>query len=574
MQYKERIVFAAFLMSIASLFFEQAFPVPAVALAVHGFDFLIVFLILWETALEIRDATFPRNYIRTHAFSLGYILVFCALFLYSKYVALFSALPSAAGTVSGLLRDFFLALKVFARFRRIFRIAQRFALRPAQTIAVSFALVIMVGALVLMMPFSASGGRGLGLVDAAFTAASAVCVTGLVVVDTAVDLTRAGQAVVLALIQIGGLGIMAFSFLALFALRRSVSIKDRMTVSYMIGEDDMSKLFGGLRTIVLTTFLVEGLGAAFLFARFLPSSANAEDAAFRAVFHAVSAFCNAGFALYSDSLESFRGDPAVSIAVALLIVLGGLSFSVIKDARGWIVSSLRRMVRRGAAPQPIAALNSRVVLRMTALLLTLSFCGIYLLEHEGAMASYGLGEQYLAALFQAVTLRTAGFNTIPFGHLRDATLLFMMLFMFIGGASGSTAGGIKVNSVAAMASYFVSFVRQEPTARIGSASIAADKVSKAFLIMLFGFCAVFAGVFVLSLTEDARFIDLLFESVSAFATVGLSTGVTPSLSVPGKLVVMLLMFLGRLGPLTILAALGRKGRGRHLEYPYGDLAIG
>jgi len=215
-----------------------------------------------------------------------------------------------------------------------------------------------------------------------------------------------------------------------------------------------------------------------------------------------------------------------------------------------------------------------VVLSITGILLLSGFIAFYLLEHEGVMADYGLGEQYLGSFFQSVTLRTAGFNSVPFGSLRDATLVFMLLFMFIGGASGSTAGGIKVNSLAAMGAYLASFLRQERQARIGRASIAPEKIGRAFLILVFGLCAVFFGTFILSLTEDAPFLDVLFESVSAFGTVGLSTGITPGLSGVGKSTVIVLMFLGRLGPLTILTAASRKEPQGFVEYPQGDLAIG
>lgn len=190
------------------------------------------------------------------------------------------------------------------------------------------------------------------------------------------------------------------------------------------------------------------------------------------------------------------------------------------------------------------------------------------------MSSYGLGEQYLAAFFQSVTLRTAGFNTVPFGGLHDATLLFMILFMFIGGASGSTAGGIKVNSLAAIGAYFASFLRRERAVRIGSSAISAEKVGRAFLILGFGLAAVFCGVFALTLSEGGEFLPLLFETVSAFGTVGLSTGITPGLSAVGKSVIIALMFLGRLGPLTILSAARRRNRETQVEYPEGDLAIG
>ena len=218
--------------------------------------------------------------------------------------------------------------------------------------------------------------------------------------------------------------------------------------------------------------------------------------------------------------------------------------------------------------------NTFAVATVSGALVLAGFCGVYLLEHEGAMSGMGLGEQYLGALFQSVTLRTAGFNSISFGGLKDATLFFMIFFMFTGGASGSTAGGIKVNSLAAIGSYLRSFLRQEKNTRIGNFSVSGDKVGKAFLILIFGLAAVFGGSLLLSLTEDRPFLQLLFEATSAFGTVGLSAGITPGLSTPGRLLVIMLMFMGRLGPLTILTAASKGTPRGALEYPQGDLAIG
>ena len=235
---------------------------------------------------------------------------------------------------------------------------------------------------------------------------------------------------------------------------------------------------------------------------------------------------------------------------------------------------LDKLKGTGGRIQPIRSMNTRVVLSVSAVLVFTGFCGFYLLEHQGVMADHSLGEQYLGAFFQSVTLRTAGFNSVSFAGLRDATLLFMILFMFIGGASGSTAGGIKVNSLAAIGAFFMSFIRQEKTPRIGTYSVSSEKTGRAFLILFFGMSSVLVGTFVLSLTEDAPFLSLLFEAVSAFGTVGLSTGVTPGLSPIGKALIIVLMFIGRLGPLTILTAASKKNLQGQIEYPQGDLAIG
>lgn len=574
MDNRGRLVLSSFLLSVVGLFLEQTEPSRMLAAALHVLDFAVLGLILWEAAAGIVGASYKWNHVRKNAPSLLFVFGFTILFAYTKYLSFSGSEEAASSLVPRLLRNGFLILKIAGRVRKLSAFTERFSVHPAQTIISSFLLVILTGALLLMMPFATTDGRGLEFLNSIFTATSAVCVTGLIVVDTAKDLTIPGQLVVLALIQVGGLGIMVFSFFGAFALGRKISLKERLTVSYLLSEDDMRGLSSSLRRIVVSTLVIEALGAAALYVRFSARGTHGLRALLDSVFHAVSAFCNAGFALFSDSLESFRADPWITLTVAVLIVLGGISFGVINDGRRAVAALLRRLAGRRSEETRRPSLNTRAVVTVTGALLASGLALFYLLEHEGVMSSYGLGEQYLAAFFQSVTLRTAGFNTVPFGGLHDATLLFMILFMFIGGASGSTAGGIKVNSLAAIGAYFASFLRRERAVRIGSSAISAEKVGRAFLILGFGLAAVFCGVFALTLSEGGEFLPLLFETVSAFGTVGLSTGITPGLSAVGKSVIIALMFLGRLGPLTILSAARRRNRETQVEYPEGDLAIG
>jgi trk system potassium uptake protein TrkH len=570
----ERITIAAFVLGVIALFMEQAEAGPVIAGVIHLIDFAILALILWSTAGEIRNAKYPRNYVRTYWPSLAFVVGFTGFFLYSKYTTFFIQDPAGFNLLTVWLRNMFLVVKILGRMRNVFKLLERMADKPAQTVTISFILVILSGALALMVGWATIDGLGLNFLDALFTATSAVCVTGLIIVDTAVALTRTGQMIVLVLIQIGGLGIMLFSFFVMIALRRRLSIQDRLTVSYMLSEDDMLGLSRSVRAIVMSTLTIECVGALVLFTRFVSLKESLADAVFHSAFHAVSAFCNAGFALYSDSLESFRHDPLVLLAIAILITLGGISFGVINDLKSWIQSLTGRPGRNRGRLVRIGSMNTRIVLALSAVLVCAGFGGFYLLEHRGVMVDYVLGEQYLGALFQSVTLRTAGFNSVSFAGLRDATLLFMIMFMFIGGASGSTAGGIKVNSLAAIGAFFMSFLRQEKTPRLGAFSVSIEKVGRAFLILFFGLSSVLVGVFVLSLSEDAPFLPLLFEVVSAFGTVGLSTGLTPDLSPVGKGMIMILMFLGRMGPWTILTAASKKNLQGQIEYPQGDLAIG
>ena len=472
------------------------------------------------------------------------------------------------------MRSVFLLFKIHGRLIKPTRYLDRFSIHPAQTILLSFLLVILTGSLLLMMGFTTADGRGLSFIDALFTATSAVCVTGLIVVDTATHYTLWGQVVILALIQIGGLGIMILSFFAIFTLRKRVSLEDKLLLSYMLSEEDMSSLTKTLSSIVLTTLVIEAGGAFFLFIGFSSTAGAGWKTAFFSIFHAVSAFCNAGFALYSDSLEGFRSDPFILGVVALLILLGGMGFSTLTNFRGVLGYGMKRITKGKRHRGPFLTLNSRLVLKYTGRLLLTGLCLVYLLEHAHTMKSYRLGEQYLSAFFQSVTLRTAGFNSIPFGGLRDATYLVMILFMFIGAASGSTAGGIKVNSLAVITSSIASYLKNRKNVVIQNHTLPSEVVSKAYLILLFGIGIVFLATLSLTLTERKPFLQLLFEAVSAFGTVGLSAGVTPRLTPLGKLTITLLMYLGRLGPLTILSAARSNREPVPISFPQADISIG
>lgn len=446
--------------------------------------------------------------------------------------------------------------------------------RPAQTVALSFALVIVLGTWLLMLPFTAADGSGLGFGDALFTTTSAVCVTGLIVVDTATVYTVWGHLVLVALIQIGGLGIMVLALFTLTIRRQAVTIESKMLLSYMISETRMSELSKALKRIVLITFGVELAGAAFLFAFLGPVAETTGRRFLLAGFHSVSAFCNAGFALFSDSLERFRDHVGINVIVVILIVTGGLSFGVLTNVFQHLRDLVRRQRRNGQSSVAPLSVNTRTVLTGTAVLLIGSFFLFYAIEHGRSLSEVPTGRQYLAALFQAVTLRTAGFNTVPFDRLSTATYVMMTSFMFVGGASGSTAGGIKINNMAAIVAYLRTARNGAGQTVIFGHAISDRQTATAFSVLLMGGVSIGLATFLLSLSESAHLHQIVFEAVSAFGTVGLSTGITPELTTFGKMVITILMFIGRVGPLTLLAATARTTRASRATYPSADLAIG
>ncbi|MEL3906554.1 MAG: TrkH family potassium uptake protein [Treponema sp.] len=571
---RANLSFAAFILSLAVLFLQQFYTSLTAVIIIHTLDALILALILAETFLPLRGEKYLQKYFEKNLLLCITTLIFCIVFVILKMrIGLTPDSPELT-LVFALFKNIFLFGKIIKNAAGSAGGAERIMLNPAGTLLISFFMVIITGAFLLMLPAASTGEDHLDFLTALFTAASAVCVTGLSVIDVSLELTLVGKIILVLLIQIGGLGIMVFSFFGMLAFRRKLSIAEKITVSYMVSEDDMSGLFKALRIIVVSTFLIEGISAVFLFIGFSRTMGMTVDTLGFAVFHAVSAFCNAGFALFSNNLESFTGDPIISLTIGFTIILGGIGFAVIYDVVGKGKAACKNIVSKKKNHTHFLSLNTRIVLVMTAGALLISFVLFYLLEHAHTMKDFNLGEQYLAAFFQAVTLRTAGFSTVSFGSLTDATLLFMIFIMFAGGASGSTAGGMKLNTVAVVGAFFHSFLKNQKTVVIKKMSVPDEQVKKAFLIFGFGLAIVSAAVFILTVTEELPFLPVAFETVSAFATVGLSIGITASFSFTGKLILIFLMFIGRVGPLTILTAAGKKQSDDIVDYPYGSISIG
>jgi trk system potassium uptake protein TrkH len=568
-------VVSTLVLSIASLGMELVYPGTVLSTIAWYLDFAIVVLLIAEVTMELRSAGHFKAYLKQNGASTVFLLIFLVLFVYTKSIDI-AALQIRFGGISRgviVLRNLFIILKVFSRIKKLSTFFEGITTKPSQTILLSFLMVILTGSLVLMLPFTTVAHGGIHFIDALFTATSAVCVTGLIVVDTATYFTLWGQLVILVLIQIGGLSIMAISYFTLFSIRQKVSVQDKLLLSYMLNENNISLLSRRLRTIIMSTFIIEAIGALFLLLPFRQTAGNWSEALLLSVFHSVSAFCNAGFSLFSTSLEGFLGNPAVNFTIALLIIAGGISFAVITDLFRILKLRIKALFVPVAGARELMSLNTYVVACITPVLIIAGMLLIYGLEHNSTLASLPLGQQYLAAFFQSVTLRTAGFNTIPIGDLTTTTLLVMIPFMFIGAASGSTAGGIKINNLAVMYGYLKSILLNRDSVTIRRSSLSRTQVNKAFLVFLFGVFSITFGTIILSATEEAELANIMFEVVSAFGTVGLSTGITPVLSAAGKIVIVVLMFIGRLGPLTILAAAAQPEKRIRISFPRGDVML-
>ena len=446
-------------------------------------------------------------------------------------------------------------------------------LMPAQLIILSFASAILLGSALLALPLSATG-EAAAWIDALFTITSATCVTGLAVVDTGTYFTTFGQVLVLIFIQLGGLGITTLSALVFYVFTDSLPLRDREVVlRTLAGTKAVTPSLGQLlKAVLILTFTIEGIGALILTLCFARTH-SLLHAAYLGLFHSVSAFCNAGFGLFSDNLISYQGDWVVNFTVMALIVLGGLGFSVLLEL-------LR--IAQGQQRWSHLSLHSKVVLFATAILIPLGALVVYGMERGNILENMSASTQFLVCMFQSVTPRTAGFNTIDTGHLTDPTLFFIIMLMFIGGASRSCVGGIKVNTLAVLVALTWSRLHGRNDVEIFERRISPWAIPRVITLVILSVCFVTGMVLLLSLSEQGMlshqdshgaFIEVAFEAFSAFGTVGLSTGLTPHLSTLGKLLIVTLMFVGRIGPLT-LAALFTERKKRPLRYPEENVLVG
>jgi trk system potassium uptake protein len=433
-----------------------------------------------------------------------------------------------------------------------------------------FTGVILLGTFLLWLPWSQSAAK-LGLVDALFTATSAVCVTGLVVVDTGTAFSAFGQAVILLLIQVGGLGIMSFAALAYLMLGRRLSLASQAALHDSFFQRDLGIEFKKrFAQILFITGSIEFLGGIAIFGALWTPGAPPDQALFSAVFHSVSAFCNAGFSLYSTSMMGLRDSPAMMAAIMLLIVLGGLGHMVLHEVGGYVKGRWRRT---GTAPQAAPlSVHSRVVLRVSLSLILVGWLGLLLFgltKEEGS-----LGLKLSCALFQSVTARTAGFNTVDIGLLPLSSLFLLVLLMFIGGSPGSCAGGVKTTALAISLGEIRAKLQGEEQVVMLERQVPEILVARTLILIRLAVLWNLLGILLLLYTEPGRGLhEVLFEQISAFGTVGLSTGLTDKLSVAGRLWITATMFFGRVGPLTVALGLW-PNRHPHIKYPEGRIMIG
>lgn len=438
--------------------------------------------------------------------------------------------------------------------------------RATRVVALSFGGVILAGTLLLLLPAASADGKSCGLLTALFTAASATCVTGLVLADTLTAWTVFGQAVILAMIQLGGLGFMTVIFLTALMIRRKLSLNQRLLMASSFNLNDMGDVSRVVVDALRLTFLLEGAGAAVLAVCFAPR--YGWGAVWKGVFISVSAFCNAGFDLLGPegqgSLTSCDGNPVVLLTVMVLVVCGGLGFFV------WEEIFSKRSFRA-------LSLYSRMVIWLTGALIVLGAAFFLCAEwsNGATLGAMPVWKRALNALFQSVTLRTAGFASIPQGELRDVSLVMSILLMLVGGSSGSTAGGVKTVTVGVLLLSLRSCLRGRDEVTFRGRTIPQRKVLAALtLVLVVGFLFVAASM-AIAVADGVSYLSAAFEAASALATVGLSTGVTAGLSAPSQVLLILLMYLGRVGVLSFsIAFLAQGGGANKVRYPETSVIIG
>ncbi len=428
------------------------------------------------------------------------------------------------------------------------------------------------GSFLLYLPISTHSGK-ISYLDALFTATSSVCVTGLIVVDTGRYFTGFGQAVILLLIQLGGFGIMSFGTFIIFMLRGRVSISAQTAVSQSFIELGDISVREMLKKSLLFMFMIEFIGAVLLFGGFRGAYPPGERL-WQAVFHSISAFCNAGFSLNSESLVQFADSVLVNLTMMGLIVLGGIGFFVLLEISHLLRS--RQKLKK-------LTLHSKMVLLMSGLLIFLGAGLLIGFEWNQAFADFGIKGRVLRGFFQSITARTAGFNTVEIGSLSEASLMVLLGLMFIGGAPGSCAGGVKVTSAGVILTVALGLFRRSRRPNIFGRSLSRETIDRALLLLVSGFLLVNVFILLLLILEGGlsshhlvagRFLTLAFETISAFGTVGLSLGVTSHLSFLGKILIIILMFTGRLGPLTLIYTLQARRVPVAIEYPEEEIMIG
>lgn len=432
-------------------------------------------------------------------------------------------------------------------------------------ILISFISIILIGAIFLAMPFTQNDGISISFFDALFLSTSAVSVTGLVVADVSSVFNIYGKIVILILIQLGGLGILTFSSIVVLLISRKISYYAKKSVKEDLNSDKDIDIYSYIKGVASVVFGIEIIGAIFLYINF-SKEFNNKEAIFYSIFHSISAFCNAGFSLFSNNLENYDLNVSINMIIAFLIIFGGLGFAAIIDIFEYVAGKTRRLT-----------INTKFSISISFSLIIIGMIFFFALEYFNLdKLGYNFFEKTLISFFHSVSTRTAGFNTIPLANLEYGTILVMCILMFIGASPGSTGGGIKTNTVGIIFLGVRATINNKENIEFSKRTISHKIYQKAIALLAIALAYLFFSLLLMSIFDsDKGFLEILFEIVSALGTVGLSTGITEKLSIFSKTILIITMFLGRVGPLTVAFALSkeRDGKGKY-KYPEENILIG
>lgn len=442
------------------------------------------------------------------------------------------------------------------------KIVDKASEKPPLILTMGFLILITVGGLILSTPFVTKSGQSTNIVDAFFVAASASCVTGLTPVNTAEHWNTFGQVVILFLIQIGGLGVMSLASLVPLILNKKIGLKSRLILKEQLNTENMAGVLKLFKYVLFFTLAVEGLGALFLAIRFVPSYGFGKGIWY-AIFHSISAFCNAGFDIMGDSIYPLRHDYLINITLMALVAIGGLGFMVTSE-----IYNKRELKHLST--------HSKLVLITNLCLILVGGIGFFILEtiKNGMVANETIGHGLLISFFQSVSARTAGFYSLDLGQIKDSTAVLLMNLMFIGGSPGSTAGGLKTTTFVVVLLALFSVVKSQKEPIVFKRSISNETIKKALAIVMVSMFLHVIVVFVLSILNNFDFIEVLFETVSALGTVGTTMGITDKLTSISKVIIAFCMYLGRIGPMTMALSFGLKSDDRLIRYPEAFISIG
>ena len=448
----------------------------------------------------------------------------------------------------------------------------RINLSTTQTILLSFLLAILAGSALLALPVSSADGIAVPYIDALFTATTSICVTGLVTVPTFSTWSLFGQIIILFLIQIGGLGVVTIMSGLMISLHRRIGIKDRMLIQDAFNLNTLSGMVKFIRKVIAGTFLVEGIGALLYMTVFVPEFGV--KGVWISLFNAVSAFCNAGMDVISEnSLYAYVHNPVINIVTILLIVFGGIGYIVWWD----IMGVLKNIPRQGLKCFANLTFHSKIALSVTGILILAGTAAVFIFEYNNplTMYSFSVPEKLQASLFQSVTTRTAGFATVPQENLTNASALTSLLLMFIGGSPVGTAGGIKTVTFAVLITSAFATMKTRSEAELFHRTIPKQAVSKAVAVVSMAFIILFTATLLLAAVTDADALDIVYETVSAAATVGLTRSLTSELNIWGRIIIIITMYLGRVGPISLMIALNTKKETKNIiKNPTEDISVG